>query len=178
MDNTPITPQEAPKRRGNPNFGNKATTAPVVAANEHVQAPSTDIMQEVLHELRSLRQENEALKASVDQQKYAAALNATSEDKRLQVRLRTFGGVPILSWSNLVRNEVRYVRGEEIVDQKTRITYLDGTEEELMYDAVFNNTNRTDWLPVNSTTLRNGKSFYAVEYEGKEYFVEDTFINA
>ena len=178
-DNTTTnTPQEAPKRRGNPNFGKKAEVTPVTDAHEHVQAPSDDMMRQILDELRHLRQENEALKVSVDQQKYAAALNATNEDKRLQVRLRTWEGVPIASWTNLLKNEVRYVRGEEIVDQKTRITLITGEVIEQSYELVFNNTNRTGWLPVNSTILKAGKTLYAVEYEGKEYMIEDTYINA
>lgn len=166
------TPQEAPKKRGNPNFGK---VEQVVQHNEQVQANDMDY---VLSELRALREENEALKASVDPQKYAMATSTVNKDKRTQVRLRMVDEQPIIAWSKLIKNEVRYLRGEEIVDQRTVVTFIDGKQEERTYDDVFNNTNRTDWLPVNGITHKEGKTFYIVEYLGDEHTIESTFINA
>lgn len=184
-DDNQTTPQEAPKRRGNPNFGKRLApevqeTVSKALANEHVQAQTStdDVLQKVLKEMQELRATNEALKSVVDQQKLMTALNKTNEDKRLQVRLRTFDGKPIIAWSNLLKNEVRYYKGEEISEQVTRITFIDGHQEEHPYEYVFNNTNRTEWLSVNGVLQKNGKSYYLVEVDGKDVEVEDTFINA
>jgi len=185
------TLQEQPKRRGNPNFGRKPVqdSTPLVEnpGNGQPQAnQSSDvsamlaIMQQMQEELAELRASRDALIQSVDRNIFQRALANTSgnEDKRLLVRLRLLNGEPLIAWSNMRTNEVRYYKGEEIVDQTTEVTFIDGRKEVMPYELVFNHVSKTDWLPVNGKkTAIDGKVMYIIEYEGKEVEVGEPFIN-
>lgn len=185
-DNT-TTPQEAPKRRGNPNFGKQVRTAQATPEEEtpggQVQVQATDMdmlaeMKKMREELAEMRASRDALIASVDQTKFHQALAHTKEDKRLLVRLRLINDKAVIAWSNMQTNDVRYYKGEEIVDQTTTVTYVDGSQETLPYELVFNHVNKTGWLPVNSQkTDAQGKRSFFVEWEGQEVEVGEAFIN-
>lgn len=184
-DNT-TTPQEAPKRRGNPNFGKPVQDAQEIVhqtPNGQVQVQATDMdmlaeMKKMREELAEMRASRDALIASVDQTKFHQALASTKEDKRLLVRLRLINDLPVIAWTNMRTNDVRYYKGEEIVDQTTTVTYVDGKQETLPYDRVFNNVNKTGWLPVNSQKMdAQGVRTFIIEWEGQEIEVGEAFIN-
>lgn len=170
-----------PQRRGHPDFENETTSG---EDNKQTQAAEPTIS-EVLALVQKMQEQNaekdrtiEALKKSVDQAAFNSAVAMQKKDERPCIRLRLVDGKPLKSWTNMITNDVKVYQGEIIENQTVNLTFLDGTTKETSYSLAFNTKNRTEWLPVVSKSQRDGKTFYTIEWEGKEHDIEETFINA
>lgn len=170
-----------PQRRGHPDFENETNSG---EDNKQTQAAEPTIS-EVLALVQKMQAENaekdrtiDALKKSVDQTAFNSAVASQRKDERPCIRLRLVDDKPLKSWTNMLTNDVKVHQGEIIENQTVKLTFLDGTTKETSYNLAFNTKNRTGWIPVVAKTVRDGKTFYTIEYEEKEYDIEETFINA
>lgn len=173
---------DTPKRRGNPNFGkqpdavddNKQAQVPAEPTNAELLAMVNKMMEQQKEKDREI----EALKKSVDATAYNSAIANQSKDNRKTIKLRQVDGKTVISWSNMIRDDVRVTNGEVVENQMCELTFYDGTTVQMTYERAFNHQERTDWLPVLEKRERDGKNFYVVEIEGEQHAIEERFINA
>lgn len=175
------TPEET-KRRGNPNFGKPKDEGD---DNKQAQVPTEPTMAELIATVNKLTELNasrerevEALKKSVDQNAYNAAYLNQKKDDRMTIKLRQVEGKAVISWSNMIRDDVRVTNGEIVENQMCELTFYDGEKKEITYERAFNHQERTDWLPVIEKRIKEGKNLYVVEIDGKEHAIEEKFVNA
>ena len=176
---------DTPKRRGNPNFGKKPEDTGLDDSNKQAQVPTEPTNADLIRMVNQLMddktardKEIEALKKSVDQNAYNAAILGQKKDDRPQIKLRKLGDKIFASWSDMIHDDVYVKNGEIKENQICRITFLDGTTEEMPYVRAFNHQERTAWLPVVAKIIKDGKNYYTVVIDGEEHTVEETFINA
>lgn len=156
----------------------------IIKETDNKQTQEEPTLAQILDQMSKLVLENElknkeieALKKSVDITTYNNALSEQSKDDRRTVRLVMVEGKPLKSWSDMIIDEVVVDGGKIIENQKCRIEFLDGTTKEVLYTTAFNHINRTERLPINAITEKNGKTYYEIEYEGETHQIEKTFIN-
>lgn len=176
-----------PRRRQRDGIISNEVT-PTFDANEATQQPIQEPALEakkldaILARLSQLEEENTALKATVGQTEFERNLAQQTKDKRPTIKLmfiydKRNNRRVITSWSNMIQDVVYVDGGRVHENQIVNVTFLDGKTEEMPYDMAFNHQNRTEPLPVESVTTRNGKRYYTVEVEGQMVEIEETFIN-
>lgn len=149
-----------------------------------IQEPALEAkkLDAILARLSQLEEENTALKATVGQTEFERNFAQQTKDKRPTVKLmfiydKRNNKRVITSWSNMIQDVVYVDGGRVHENQIVNVTFLDGKTEEMPYDMAFNHQNRTEPLPVESITTRNGKRYYTVEVEDQMVEIEETFIN-
>jgi len=129
--------------------------------------------------LTALLERMERLEAAADKRQLARYDMAKGKIRGKTINLLMLNGKVIIRWSSMVKNLVEKdpITQRWHEDQVIKVQYEDNTVEEMPY-VIFGR--RYTYLPASviSETKEKDKLFFKVKTEdGKEYNIQDTFIN-
>jgi hypothetical protein len=142
------------------------------------------LLQEMESRMNKLEKDNAILKKSVSKAKLA---KATPEDEKgVTIRVTTYikdgetEPMLVTKWDNLVKDNVRYSRGNEIEDQIKRFYLEDDTKIECELREFDSITQKVEVeLDLDKTVYNRDKSLKecVFEWKGEEMRILPTFIN-
>ena len=160
----------------------KVDPVKTATSTEETIQVKTWILESLQNQINELKKDNTLLKDVANKRMMAKlATERNPEEKAVSISL--LWKKVITSWSSMLDNEMYWdvqPDWKTVVwtERQTReLHFSDWTSLKMSYHDATRKTTSTEKLNVISISTKNGEIFYEVEYKGKTYTIEKTFIN-